>query len=93
MRPDVTPDDGAEAVLLDRATSLDVRGEGFEIVDALRPAVSSEFPRGAFDRWFLDAMQREATLRPSCQSARLVNDVGLAEWMARSPWRDEAGSG
>jgi hypothetical protein len=90
MQPGVALDDGVEALLLDRATSLDVRGEGFELVDAVRPAVSRSFPRGAFDRWFLDAMRREATLRPACQSARLVNDVGLADWMARSPWRNES---
>jgi hypothetical protein len=33
MRPSVTLDDGVEAVLLDRATGLDVRGIGYELVD------------------------------------------------------------
>ena len=89
MQPGVTLDDGVEALLLDRATSLDVRGEGFELVEAVRAAVSRDFPRVAFDRRFLDAMRREAALRPACQSARLVNQVGLADWMARSPWRRE----
>ena len=32
-------------------------------------------------------MSREAASRPACQSARLVNEVGLARWMATSPWR------
>jgi cyanamide hydratase family protein with HD domain len=86
MQPGATLEDGVEAVLLDRATSLDVRGEGFELVHAVRADVSRSFPRGAFDRWFLDAMRREAALRPACQSARLVNEVGLADGMARSPW-------
>ena len=63
MAPDVTLDDGVEAVLLDRATGLDVRGAGYDLVDAVRPAVVDAFPRGAFDRHFLAAMSREAASR------------------------------
>jgi hypothetical protein len=86
MAPTVTLEDGVEAVLLDRATGLDVRGAGFELVDAVRPAVVRAYPRGSFDRRFLQAMTREAEARPTCHSARLVHRVGLAERMARSPW-------
>ena len=86
MQPSVTLDDGVEAVLLDRATSLDVRGEGYTLVDAVRPRVMRDFPRRAFDRRFLAAIAREASVRPNCQSARLLHRTGLAEWMARSPW-------
>jgi HD domain len=86
MQPSVTLDDGVEAVLLDRATSLDVRGEGFTLVDAVRPRVVRDFPRRAFDRRFLAAIAREAAVRPNCQSARLLHRTGLADWMARSPW-------
>jgi hypothetical protein len=89
MQPGVTLDDGVEAVLLDRATGLDVRGAEFELVDDVRDAVVRAYPRGAFDRRFLDAIGREAALRPNCQSARLLNETGLASWMARSPWRSE----
>ncbi len=89
MQPSVTLDDGVEAVLLDRATSLDVRGEGYRLVDAVRPGVMRDFPRRAFDRRFLDAIAREAALRPGCQSARLLHRTGLAGWMARSPWATE----
>lgn len=85
MRSGVTLDDGVESVLLDRATGLDVRGDGYELVDAVRPGVIRDQPRGEFDRWFLDAIQREASRRPACQSARLLN-ADLAGWMARSPW-------
>ena len=94
MAPNVTLDDGVEAVLLDRATGLDVRGAGFDLVDAVRPAVVRAFPRGAFDRHFLAAISREAASRPACQSARLLDEVGLARWMASSPWRslDAGGS-
>ncbi len=88
MQPDVTVEDGVEAFLLDRATGLDVRGADFELVDEVWPAVMDAFPRGDFDRRFLDAIGREARGRPGCQSARLLNETGLAEWMARSPWRD-----
>ena len=86
MAPSVTVADGVEAVLLDRATALDVRGEGYELVAASRPGVMADFPRWSFDRRFLDAITREATIRPTCQNARLLHRTGLADWMARSPW-------
>ena len=86
MRSGVTLDDGVESVLLDWATGLDVRGDGYELVNAVRAAVTRDQPRGDFNRWFLDAIQREASRRPTCQSARLLNDADLAGWMARSPW-------
>jgi len=89
MQASVTLDDGVEAVLLDRATSLDVRGEGFDRVDAVRPDVMRAFPRGPFDRHFLAAITREAAVRPGCQSARLLHRTGLADWMARSPWVED----
>jgi hypothetical protein len=87
MQPSVTLDDGIESVLLDRATSLDVRGEGFELVGArVRAGVLHAFPRRAFDRHFLNAIRREVAIRQDCQSARLLNRTKLADWMARSPW-------
>jgi hypothetical protein len=90
MQPSVTLDDGIEAVLLGRATGLDVLGGGFELVNATRTGVVRQFPRRAFDRHFLAAISREAALRPTCQSARLLQQTGLAERMARSPWAAEA---
>ena len=86
MQPSVALEDGIEAVLLDRATGLDVRGAGYGLVDAVRPRVMRDFPRRAFDRRFLAAISREAAARPTCQSARLLHATGLADWMARSPW-------
>jgi hypothetical protein len=86
MQPSVTLDDGVESVLLDRATGLDVRGAGFELVDAVREDVVRDYPRGDFDRHFLAAIRREVAVRATCQSARLLNVTGLAEWMATSPW-------
>jgi hypothetical protein len=93
MRSGVTLADGVESVLLDRSTGLDVRGDGYEQVDAVRDAVIAAFPRGAFDRWFLRAIAWEAGRRPTCQSARLLNETGLAAWMERSPWRTADGPG
>ena len=86
MLPAVTLSDGLESVLLDRSTGLDVRGTEYELVDAVRPRVMFDYPRGAFDRHFLDAVTREVAIRPTCQSARLLHETGLAAWMARSPW-------
>jgi hypothetical protein len=86
MRAGVTLDDGPESVLLDRATAVDVRGAEFQLVHDVRPAVTAAFPRGNFDDRFLAAIRREVAVRRDCQSGRLLNSVGLAEWMARSPW-------
>ncbi len=55
----VTLDDGVESVLLDRATSVDVRGDGYADVQDVREGVVRAFPRGAFDRHFLAAIERE----------------------------------
>jgi hypothetical protein len=87
MRPGVTIDDGVESVLLDRATSIDVRGDGYELVGHVRPAVMRAFPRDDFDRPFLRAIEREVAVRPGCQSTRLLHETDLAGWMGRSPWR------
>ena len=89
MQPGVTLADGVEAVLLDRATAIDVRGTEFGLIDAVRAAVVRAHPRGSFDRFFLAAIRRETALRPGCQSARLLHETGLADWMARSPWASE----
>jgi hypothetical protein len=91
MQPSVTLDDGVESVLLDRATGIDVRGDGYEAVAAVRPAVMHAFPRGPFDRLFLRAIEREVARRQDCQSARLLNRTGLAAWMAQSPWAIDGG--
>ncbi len=86
MRAGVTLDDGVESVLLDRSTGLDVRGDGYDQVDGVRPGVIAEWPRGDFDRRFVAAIRREVERRPTCQSARLLNETDLVGWMARSPW-------
>ncbi len=86
MQPGVTLEDGIEAVLLDRATAIDVRGVDYDVIDRVRSGVVRKYPRGAFDRHFLRAIQREAARRPTCQSARLLKDGDLAGSMARSPW-------
>jgi hypothetical protein len=86
MQPGVTLRDGVEAVVLDRATAVDVRGVDAEIIDRVRGTVVRKYPRGAFDRHFLRAIQREAAARPTCQSARLLNETDLAGSMATSIW-------
>jgi hypothetical protein len=72
MAPNVTPADGVEAFLLDRATAVDVRGVGADLVAGIRGPVDAAFPRGAFDRLFLAAIRREVAIRTDCQSARLL---------------------
>lgn len=91
MAPGVTLDDGVESVLLDRATAIDVRGDGYERIAATRSAVTGAFPRGSFDRWFVAAIRREVRVRPGCQSERLLDGSGLEASMARSPWKRDGG--
>jgi hypothetical protein len=90
MQPGVTLADGVESVLLDRATAVDVRGVGVELVDDVRSDVMRAYPRGAFDRRFVRAISREVARRRDCQSARLLGDGDLVDWMARSAWAGEA---
>jgi HD domain len=86
MQPNVTLADGVEAVLLDQATGIDVRGVSLDVVEAVRGAVVRTYPRGAFDRRFFSALQREAARRPDCQSARFVDRAIASDWPARTPW-------
>ena len=87
MQPGVTIDDGVESVLLDQATAIDVRGDGYDQIEAVRDAVVGAFPRRDFDRHFLAAIRRETAIRHDCQSERLLITNDLPGWMARSPWQ------
>jgi cyanamide hydratase family protein with HD domain len=86
MRPSVSLDDGVESVLLDRATGIDVRGVEVDLIEGVRDDVMRDFPRNTFDRHFVAAIRREVATRPGCQSARLLNETRLVDWMERSPW-------
>jgi HD superfamily phosphodiesterase len=89
MQAGVTLSDGVEAVLLDRATAIDVRGVDIALIDHVRDTVTERFPRGAFDRQFLRAIRRESAKRSDCQSFQFLGQGDLAGWMARSPWAAE----
>src|SRR2546427_3754265 len=55
-----------------------------------RPPRSTLFPYTTlFRSRFLSAITREASIRPDCQSARLLKRSDLAGWMARSPRSEE----
>lgn len=86
MQPNVTVADGVESVLLDQATGIDVRGDGYEKVEDVRDDVVRAFPRRDFDRHFLEAIRRETAIRHDCQSERLLVTNDLAGSMQRSPW-------
>jgi hypothetical protein len=90
MRAGVTLDDGVESVLLDRGTAIDVRGVDIDVVERVRGTVTRKYPRGAFDRHFLRAIERETVRRRDCESTRLLYEADLAVSMARSPWAAEA---
>lgn len=86
MAASVTLADGAESVLLDRATGIDVRGTEFDRIAAVRDATTRAFPRGPFDRVFLAAIRREVDTRRGCQSEGLLRR--LPEGLASSPWHE-----
>ncbi len=86
MAANVTLADGAESVLLDRATATDVRGSEFERIAGVRDDVIREFPRGRFDRRFIAAIRREVEVRPGCQSERLLRLAGPTDWKTPTPW-------
>jgi HD domain len=90
MQPGVTLEDGVEAVLLDRGTAIDVRGVDVDLVADVRRTVTRTFPRRAFDRHFLRAIEREVARRGDCQSSRLLDVSDLAGSMTRSPWARQA---
>ena len=56
------------------------------VVDGVRRRVMADFPRGMFDRRFLDASAREVAKGSNCQNDRLLSTKGLAGWMERSLW-------
>ena len=87
MQPGVTLADGVESVLLDEATGIDVRGDGYDRIASVREDVIRAFPRRDFDRHFLAAIRRETEIRHDCQSERLLVTNDLAGWMSRSPWK------
>ena len=86
MAPSVTVDDGVEAVLLDRATALDVRGVRVRIRRRRRPEVICAFPRRA-SRSPLPRRDRACSGGlPALASARLLHGRG---W--RNGWRGRRG--
>ena len=87
MQPNVTLADGVEAVLLDHGDrDRCPRRRSSTPSSAVRGAVVRVYPRGAFDRRFFSALQREAARRPDCQSARFVKRAIATDWPARTPW-------
>ena len=91
MAPTVTLADGAESVLLDRATGLDVRGSEYELVAAVRPDVMRSFPRGDFDRHFLAAIRREVDARPAVRASGCSDGPTWRRgWPARRGQRSSA---
>jgi len=81
MAPNVSVADGVEGYLLDRATAIDVRGVGADLIADVREPIEAAFPRGAFDRLFLAAIRREVAIRTDCQSARVL--AALVGWPSR----------
>jgi HD superfamily phosphodiesterase len=90
MAASVTMADGAESVLLDRATAIDVRGAEIARVAGVRDAVTRWLPRGSFDRLFLAGIRREVAARPGCQSEHLLDRLDSND---ASLWTRPAGHG
>ena len=88
MAPDVTLEDGVELVLLDRATGLDVRGAGFDLVEAVRPAVVA---RSRAARSTGTSCRRCRARRRAGRRARAPVWSTRSDWLAG--WRRRRGAG
>lgn len=81
----VDPAVDVEGHLLERATTLDVRGGGLELIaPEVRAAVLEEFPLLDFADRFVACFRAQHARKPDSAAARSV-DAGIAEAVAANP--------
>ncbi len=85
VAPNVTPDDGVEAYLLNESTGTDVSGHRLDELDqSWISAVMTQFPRLQFTAEFGDLFVDQAARKPPGRAAALVA-AGLRERRAGCP--------
>ncbi len=86
MQPRVVLEDGAEAYLLDQATSLDVVGNRLDDVDRKDVEMILDVaPREGFTRGFLELLVAQGQAKPGCMAEIAVRG-GLGERMLAAPF-------
>jgi hypothetical protein len=86
MREDLPPDPASEVVLLWDSTGTDVTGYRFtDVRPFVVPRVLEAYPRLTFKRDFAAAFVDQATRKPDCRVAEMVN-TGKLEAIANAPY-------
>jgi hypothetical protein len=86
MIGDLPPDPAAEVALLWDSTGTDVAGNRFtDVRPAIIPGVLSAYPRLDFKRGFAALFVDQATRKPTCRAAEMVNG-DLLDAIARAPF-------
>jgi hypothetical protein len=86
MLDELPPDPAAEVVLLWDSTGTDVTGRRFTDVDAeIVPGVLTAYPRLDFKREFAALFVDQASRKPTCRVADMVN-TGKLEAIAQAPF-------
>ena len=86
MIVDLPPDPAAEVVLLWDSTGTDVTGDRFDDVrPAIIPGLLAAYPRLDFKREFAALFVDQASRKPTCRAAEMV-DSGMLEAIAQAPF-------
>lgn len=90
MAREISASEAVEVRLLEAGVACDVTGRGWDALDpGAQEAVFQRLPRGPFKSEFSSLMQSEATAKPHCAAADLL-DAGLVELIERAPHQDTA---
>jgi HD domain len=80
------PDSASEVVLLWDATGVDVTGERFaDVRPVVVPGLLAAYPRVDFKREFAALFADQASRKPTCRAAEMV-DRGMLDAIARAPF-------
>ncbi len=81
----VDPELDAEGHMLERATTIDVRGTGLDLIDeGVREAVLAEYPVLDFAERFVGCFRAQHDRKPGTAAARSV-EAGIADAVAANP--------
>ena len=83
---ELPPDSAAEVVLLWDSTGVDVTGDRFtDIRPAIIPRLLAAYPRLDFKREFAALFADQASRKPKCLAAQMVN-AGMLQEIAQAPF-------
>jgi hypothetical protein len=86
MNEDLPPDSAPEVVLLWDSTGTDVTGDRFtDVQPSIIPGLLAAYPRLDFKRDFAALFVDQASRKPTCSVAEMVN-IGYLEAIAQAPF-------